>query len=128
MKLHSSFLDKKNVYMVFDYAVNSDFAVFLKLNKTLNQEQSRFYIAQMVNILCFLRSKGVMHRDLKPGNFLFNETWHLVLADFGTAKQIKTEGDISPSASTSNVGNSFSSAMTRESSANNLTRSTGPVL
>jgi len=32
-----------------------------------------------------------VHRDLKPGNFLFNETWHLVLADFGTAKELKHE-------------------------------------
>jgi hypothetical protein len=32
MKLHSSFLDKKNVYMVFDYAVNGDLSKYLKLN------------------------------------------------------------------------------------------------
>jgi serine/threonine protein kinase len=32
VKLHSSFTDRKNVYMVFDYAINGDFAAFLKLN------------------------------------------------------------------------------------------------
>lgn len=35
IKLHSSFLDKKNVYMVFDYASNGDFSKYLKLNSKL---------------------------------------------------------------------------------------------
>jgi serine/threonine protein kinase len=32
VRLHSSFLDKKNVYMVLDYAPNGDFSKYLKLN------------------------------------------------------------------------------------------------
>ena len=32
VKLHSSFHDAKNVYMVMDYAINGDFAAYLKLN------------------------------------------------------------------------------------------------
>jgi serine/threonine protein kinase len=32
-----------------------------------------------------------VHRDLKPSNILLNENYHLVLADFGTAKILKTE-------------------------------------
>lgn len=30
----------------------------------------------------------MVHRDLKPGNILINEDWHLLLADFGTAKVV----------------------------------------
>jgi serine/threonine protein kinase len=37
VRLHSSFTDAKNVYMVMDYAINGDFSNFLKLNsKTSN--------------------------------------------------------------------------------------------
>lgn len=32
VKLHACFLDKRNVYMVFDYAPNGDFSSYLKLN------------------------------------------------------------------------------------------------
>jgi serine/threonine protein kinase len=49
----------------------------------------------MVNILCFLRSKNLVHRDLKPSNILLNENYHLVLADFGTAKHLKAEASAS---------------------------------
>lgn len=38
VKLHSSFLDKKNVYMVFDYAPNGDFSRYLKLNSKYLQK------------------------------------------------------------------------------------------
>ena len=85
----------------------------------------------MVNILAFLKTKGIMHRDLKPGNLLFNDQWHLVLADFGTAKEVKQDGSASPISSStmspkpnSSSFSSFSSAMlSRLSSANNLLKS-----
>lgn len=32
VKLHSTFTDAKNVYMVLDYAINGDFSNYLKLN------------------------------------------------------------------------------------------------
>ena len=78
--------------------------------ETLTHQQAKFYIAQIVNVLAFLKQKGIVHRDLKPGNFLFNDTWHLLLADFGTAKEIG-KGDSSPLASAKSISpfSSFSS-------------------
>lgn len=86
--------------MVFDYAINGDFANYLKLNSKKNTQiifnieilplkQAKFYVAQLVNILIALRNMNIMHRDLKPGNILFDDQWHLILADFGTAKEVK---------------------------------------
>lgn len=46
-------------------------------------------------MLCYLRTKNMVHRDLKPGNLLLNENWHLILADFGTAKLLKPESSSS---------------------------------
>ena len=123
--------------MVFDYAPNGDFSSYLKLNskssfnlinlEILNLEQAKFYIAQIVNVLAYMHSKGIVHRDLKPGNFLFSETWHLILADFGTAKELKKVGNMSPMAcgesGKNGTFNSFSSTLTRQSSANTLLKS-----
>jgi len=57
-----------------------------------------------VNVLEFMNNKNIIHRDLKPGNFLFSESWHLVLADFGTAKELKN-------AKASSISNGSSSSI-----------------
>ena len=52
-------------------------------------------MAQIVNVLTFLRKKNLVHRDLKPSNILLNESYHAILADFGTAKVLKPEASVS---------------------------------
>ena len=52
-------------------------------------ELVKFYTAEIVTILEYLRSKGVAHRDLKPSNLLLDSNYHLKLIDFGTAKIVE---------------------------------------
>ena len=52
-------------------------------------ELVKFYTAEVVNILEYLRSKGVAHRDLKPSNLLLDNNYHLKMIDFETAKIVE---------------------------------------
>jgi len=49
------------------------------------------YLAEVVDILEYLRSKNIAHRDLKPDNFLLDEKMHIKFSDFGSAKVCKEE-------------------------------------
>lgn len=42
----------------------------------------------------FAHSRGVLHRDLKPGNILFDENDHPLVSDFGLAKMIGDEANL----------------------------------
>ena len=46
----------------------------------------RFYAAEMVSMLAYLKVLHIAHRDLKPDNILVDANFHLKLTDFGTAK------------------------------------------
>ncbi|HEX2621433.1 MAG TPA: serine/threonine-protein kinase, partial [Phototrophicaceae bacterium] len=57
----------------------------------LPMERTVELFSQIGKGLAYAHSKGVIHRDLKPGNILLDEGGHAYLTDFGLAKLI--DGD-----------------------------------
>ena len=51
-------------------------------------DEARFYGAEIVTALDHLHQMNVMYRDIKPENLLINRRGHVVLTDFGFAKVI----------------------------------------
>ncbi|CAD8059774.1 unnamed protein product [Paramecium primaurelia] len=86
IKLHSTFQDKNNLYFLLELAQDC-FSEFLKLygNQKLTHQIIQFYTAEILSILEYIHSKGIVHRDIKPENLLITEEKHLKLIDFGTA-------------------------------------------
>eukprot|EP00658_Telonema_sp_P-2_P076700 TRINITY_DN6765_c0_g1_i1.p1 TRINITY_DN6765_c0_g1~~TRINITY_DN6765_c0_g1_i1.p1 ORF type:complete len:535 (+),score=84.15 TRINITY_DN6765_c0_g1_i1:463-2067(+) len=52
-------------------------------------------IKDIVSGLVYIHSKGIVHRDIKPGNILFRDGVAKI-ADFGTAIQDQEEGGVTP--------------------------------
>lgn len=52
----------------------------------LSEDEARFYAAEIVDILEYLHSVGLIHRDVKPENLLLTSDGHIKIADFGSVK------------------------------------------
>ncbi len=76
-------------YLVLEYMPGGD---LLRLCKgcpggALELQKALFYYKQVCEALAYAHSKGVIHRDLKPNNFLLSRDHSLLkVADFGVAK------------------------------------------
>ncbi|KAG1138688.1 hypothetical protein G6F38_010373 [Rhizopus arrhizus] len=87
IRLHYSFQDANQLFLVLDYHVGGDLATQLRINYTLPPERCRFYAAEIILGIQELHRLGILYRDLKPENILLTADGHLVLTDFGLSKQ-----------------------------------------
>ncbi len=62
------------------------------INKEIfTEEQTRFYIAQLVLAVESIHKMNYVHRDLKPDNILLDKNGHIKLTDFGLCKPFEEE-------------------------------------
>ncbi|CAK8543375.1 unnamed protein product [Lathyrus sativus] len=89
VQLRYSFQTKYRLYLVLDF-VNGGHLFFQLYHQGLFREDlARIYAAEIVSAVSHLHSKGIMHRDLKPENILMDVDGHVMLTDFGLAKQFE---------------------------------------
>ena len=86
VKLYYSFQTLENLYMIEEYCPGGDLQYHLKIN-LLEEYEAKFYIAEIILAIEHLHDLNIIYRDLKPENILIGEDNHIVLADFGLAKE-----------------------------------------
>jgi casein kinase II subunit alpha len=70
--------------MVFEYIDNAD---PIKLFRQFSDMDARFYLYQLMKALSYSHSHGIMHRDIKPLNIMFDRNSRkLRLIDWGLAE------------------------------------------
>ena len=86
LTLYYSFQTEKNLYMIIDYCPGGDLNFHI-IQNVFEEEEARFYIAELVLGIEHLHKLNIMYRDLKPENILISSDNHIKLADFGLAKE-----------------------------------------
>src|SRR5262249_10660962 len=79
-------------YLVTEYCPKGSLYRRLKRQRPhpLPVEEASTILTQVGQALQYVHEQGVVHRDLKPQNILFNAKGEALLADFGIAKMLAT--------------------------------------
>lgn len=81
LKLYRSMQTNSQIYFVLEYADKGNLLNLVN-TKRLTPEQIRVIVAQVIDALFYLHSKGIVYGDLKAENILLNKQGVIKLCDF----------------------------------------------
>ncbi|KAL8250448.1 hypothetical protein R6Q59_034141 [Mikania micrantha] len=88
VQLRYSFQTKTKLYLILDFINGGHLFFHLYRQGIFSEDQARVYTAEIVSAVSHLHKRGIVHRDLKPENILMDADGHVMLTDFGLAKEI----------------------------------------
>ena len=83
--------DKKRPFIAMEYVEGEDLKTVIKKRTFIPFEQKLRFVSQMCEGLDYAHSKGVVHRDIKPGNVFILRSGALKILDFGLARLASSE-------------------------------------
>ena len=91
-RLLAYFEEEQEFYLVQEFIYGHPLSKELPPGKKWTETQVVQMLIEVLKILQFVHSQGVIHRDIKPDNLIRNALDHrLVLIDFGAIKQIRSQ-------------------------------------
>ena len=82
------------IYLVTDLWDIDLCRIIRQSRSELSDDHNQYLMYQIFKALQFLHVNGIIHRDIKPSNILANENCDLVLCDFGFAREIECDSDM----------------------------------
>jgi serine/threonine protein kinase len=94
IKLRYAFQSRMNLYLVMPYVAGGELFQRLRVHRLLPEEWVQFYAAEIALGIGHLHACGIVFRDLKPENVLIDRDGHVILSDFGLAKILDSDDDM----------------------------------
>jgi serine/threonine-protein kinase len=73
------------VYIVMPFLSGGSLADILQRERTVASASTAAICGQVATALDYAHRRGIVHRDIKPDNVLFDEDGHALITDFGIA-------------------------------------------
>jgi len=90
--VHDIGIHHGHIYISMEYVNGGDLGS--RIQAGMSAKDALEIVAIVGDALGVAHRKGVIHRDVKPGNILFRQDGTPVIADFGIAKEFERETDI----------------------------------
>jgi serine/threonine-protein kinase len=90
-KLYAYFSENGQFYLVQEWIQGHNLTDILESQGTLNETIVREIVVNLLSVLNYVHSKGIIHRDIKPDNIMLSpssQPWGKpILIDFGAVKE-----------------------------------------
>ena len=86
VNMYFAFQDFYNLYLVMDLLTGGDLRYHIAYKHIFSEEETKFFISNMILALDYIHSKNIIHRDIKPENLVLENSGYLRITDFGVAK------------------------------------------
>ncbi|CEP02054.1 unnamed protein product (mitochondrion) [Plasmodiophora brassicae] len=93
VKFHHFFEDPDNVYILLERCKHQTLMEMVKSRGRLTQPEAQYFLAQVIDVLEYLRAQRVIHRDVKLGNLFLHDELRIKMGDFGLAARISEDGE-----------------------------------
>ena len=91
--VYDLFEENGTAYYVMDYVDGESLSERLKRKgQSLDEQEVRNYLPQILDALQTIHAQGIWHLDLKPGNIMVDSQGRIRIIDFGASKQMANSG------------------------------------
>ena len=92
IRLYESFETDKHILIVMELCAGGDSLNYIKRHRRVKEEVAKSILKGLITGLGYCHSRGILHRDIKLENILFNNVGELKICDFGVSRSI-TRGE-----------------------------------
>ncbi|BAY28861.1 serine/threonine protein kinase [Nostoc carneum NIES-2107] len=87
-KFYEYLEENQEFYLIQQYIQGNTLSKKIKSRQKLEEPEVIKILDKLINILLFVHSNNIIHRDIKPDNIIVDDHDNLFLIDFGAVKEI----------------------------------------
>jgi serine/threonine protein kinase len=85
VKVYKKIVCRDYIIMLMERCYGGSLSNIMRTRVYLTEPEVRYLLDQIVDGLIYLKSKKIMHLDIKLSNILLDDTYQVKIADFGLA-------------------------------------------
>lgn len=93
VSIRDFFYANHTAYIVMDYIEGTSIRDYIQENGTVSEHEVKQMLKPIFGSLSKIHEQGIIHRDISADNIMITDDNHVILVDFGSARQINLDED-----------------------------------